>query len=171
MGDYNMKPILLIGMMGSGKTTIGKGLSEELSLSWADTDQYIEQQTQNSISHLFQQHGENYFRQLETQALQSLITRAEIISTGGGIIITPANRKILKNQATVIYLKANINTLATRIDPSDRPLLQNEDLKDKFATLYHQRSKWYEECAHYMIETDLLTIGDVIATIKNLLTA
>ena len=93
------------------------------------------------------------------------------LSQQDGIIITPANRKILKNQATVIYLKANINTLATRIDPSDRPLLQNEDLKDKLATLYHQRSKWYEECAHYMIETDLLTIGDVIATIKNLLTA
>ncbi len=164
-----MKPILLIGMMGSGKTTIGKALSRDLSLSWADTDQYIEQQTKASISHLFQQQGESYFRQWETTALQLLIPHVAVISTGGGIIITPANRKILKEEATVIYLKTRIPTLVSRIDPSDRPLLQNEDLKQKLSTLYHQRYQWYEECADYTIETDLLTVSEVVAEIKSLL--
>lgn len=164
-----MKPIILIGMMGSGKTTIGKALAQDLSLRWMDTDQYIEQQEQQSISNLFSQHGEAYFRQCETKALQHLISQAKIISTGGGIIITTINRNLLKKNANVIYLKAQIDTLIARLDATDRPLLQNEDIKSKLSTLYEQRQSWYEECAHHTIETDSLNIEEVVRAIKQTL--
>lgn len=164
-----MKPIILIGMMGSGKTTIGKALSSHLSLSWIDTDQYIEQQEQQSISHLFAKKGEAYFRLCETKALQTLMSTVDVISTGGGIIVTPINREMIKDKAFVIYLKTSIPTLVARIDPSNRPLLQDEDMETKLTTLYETRQKLYEECAHLTIETSSLSIQEVVHSITDVL--
>lgn len=160
-----MKPIILIGMMGSGKTTIGKALSSHLSLSWIDTDQYIEQQEQQSISHLFAEKGETYFRRCETKALETLMSTVDVISTGGGIIVTPINREMIKDKSFVIYLKTRIPTLVARIDPSNRPLLQDEDMETKLTTLYEKRQKLYEECAHLTIETSSLSIQEVVHSI------
>lgn len=164
-----MKPIILIGMMGSGKTTIGKALSSHLSLSWIDTDQYIEKQEQQSISHLFAKKGESYFRLCETKALETLIPTVDVISTGGGIIVTPINREMIKDKAFVIYLKTSIPTLVARIDPSNRPLLQNEDMEAKLMMLYEKRQGFYEECAHLTIETSSLSIQEVVHSIINAL--
>lgn len=134
-----MKSIILIGMMGSGKTTIGQSLAADLSKSWIDTDQYIEQKEQQSIPDLFKRLGEPYFRSYETTALSELLSCVDIISTGGGIIVTEANRHLIQKGATVIYLKARIDTLVRRIDPTDRPLLHNEDIAKKLETLYATR--------------------------------
>lgn len=164
-----MKSIILIGMMGSGKTTIGQRLAADLQLSWQDTDQYIEKQQQKSISQLFEQFGETYFRQCETKALKDLVSYVNIISTGGGIIVTEANRNLIQHEAIVIYLKASIETLTNRIDPTNRPLLQHENLRLKLENLYKNRYQWYESCADFIIETDKCSILETVEAIKQIL--
>lgn len=164
-----MKSIILIGMMGSGKTTIGKALAADLSKSWIDTDQYIEQKEAQSIPQLFEHYGEAYFRRCETEALSELLSNIAIISTGGGIIVTEANCDMIQNQATVIYLKAQIQTLINRIDPTDRPLLHNENIQTKLESLYEKRRSLYEACAHLIVETDNMSIIETVEAIKTAL--
>ena len=161
-----MKPIALIGMMGSGKTTIGKQLAKELHLPWHDSDLFIEQTTHEQIKDIFATKGEAYFRKLETRALQTLLTFPGILSTGGGIIIQKENREQLKNNAYVIFLEASIQTLVTRIDDQNRPLLQNEPMEQKLRTLYDKRESLYRECAHDTIKTDHKTIEEIVTLIK-----
>ena len=162
-----MRPLVFIGMMGSGKTTIGKALAKELNLTWIDTDDYIEQQTKKSIPELFDSQGEAYFRQLETKALDSVILNYQCISTGGGIIITPKNRDLLKNKAFVIHLTADIQTLVSRLSHSNRPLLQNVSLDKRLKDLINARSTFYQECANLTIDTSNLSIENIVLTIKN----
>ena len=161
-----MKPIALIGMMGSGKTTIGKQLAKELDLPWYDSDLFIEQSTHETINDIFSTKGEAYFRTLETKALKTLLTTPCVLSTGGGIITTKENREQLKNNAHVIFLETSIETLATRIDDQNRPLLQNQPVEQKLRTLYDKRESFYRECAHYTIKTDDKTVEEIVALIK-----
>ncbi|MDE5977188.1 MAG: shikimate kinase [Turicibacter sp.] len=162
-----MKPIVLIGMMGSGKTTIGKRLAKELNLPWIDTDSYIEEKEQQRISTLFETKGESYFRSCERDALFQLIHHPGILSTGGGIIIQEKNRECLKQNAYVIFLKTEILTLVERLTHAkDRPLLQDGAIEDKLKTLYQARQSLYESCAHLIIQTDHLTESDIIQQIK-----
>ena len=161
-----MRPICLIGMMGSGKTTIGKALAIDLNLTWIDTDDYIEAQTQKQIATIFEKSGEQYFRELEKKALMKALPYFECISTGGGSIIAPENRDLLKKNAYVIYLTAEIKTLANRLTRANRPLLKNEPLEEKLAALFEVRADLYQTCADLTIVTDDLTIAEVIAQIK-----
>ncbi len=161
-----MKPIVLIGMMGSGKTTVGQKLATDLHLSWADTDFYIEESEQKSISSIFEQHGETYFRECETKALQQLIQNQGVISTGGGIIINELNRDILQQQAHVIYLETETPTLIKRLDINNRPLLKNENIESKLTSLFKARSKFYKDTSHITVKTDKLTIEEVVEEIK-----
>ncbi|MEE0879992.1 MAG: shikimate kinase [Turicibacter sp.] len=160
-----MKPIILIGMMGSGKTTVGKQLATQLNSSWIDTDQYIENLENQSISQLFQLKGESYFRECETKALQQTLKQYDIISTGGGMIIKAQNRELLKKNAVVIYLKTQLSTLVSRIDTSNRPLLQQDDLTTKLCSLINQRKDLYQECADVTIQTDELSVNDIVKQI------
>lgn len=161
-----MKPIVLIGMMGSGKTTVGKTLATELNLPWVDTDIYIEGINNQTISSIFEEQGESYFRDCETKALQKLIHQHGVISTGGGIIVRQENRKLLQKETFVIYLKTKIPTLIQRLDTTNRPLLKNENIKQKLTSLFEARAAFYEECAHLTIQTDQLTIHEVVNQIK-----
>ena len=131
-----MRPIVLIGMMGSGKTTIGKKLAMDLNLSWVDTDLYIENTKHQSISSIFETQGESYFRDCETNALQQLINHPGVISTGGGIIVRQENRQLLTEHTLVIFLETEITTLIKRLDINNRPLLQNEMIETKLTSLY-----------------------------------
>lgn len=160
-----MKPIILIGMMGSGKTTVGKQLATQLKLSWVDTDQYIENLENQSISKLFQLKGESYFRECETKALQQTLKKYEIISTGGGMILKSENQELLKKDAFVIYLETQLSTLVSRLDTSNRPLLQHEDLTTKLSSLIKQRQALYQECADVIIQTDQLSVDDIVKQI------
>ncbi len=159
-----MKPIILIGMMGSGKTTIGQLLSQQLNLPMIDTDQHIEQTTNTCISELFERYGEAHFRELEHQSLQTVLTSDCIISTGGGIIVTPKNMKLLQ-QGLVFYLKTDIQTLVTRLDPTHRPLLHQQDVTKKLQSLLENRAHLYEEAADFMIDTTQLTEDEVVSRI------
>ncbi|HAX72423.1 MAG TPA: shikimate kinase [Firmicutes bacterium] len=163
-----MKPIVFIGMMGSGKTTIGHALAKKLHKTHIDLDEWIEAQQQMSVTKLFQTQGEAYFRQCEVQALKEVLLQYEIISPGGGIILNPNNRELLKQMATVIYLKATPQTLLTRVTSSNRPLLQDGNVEEKLSTILSKRQALYEETAHYEIETDHLTVDDVIEQILKL---
>lgn len=162
-----MKPIVLIGMMGSGKTTIGKKLAMDLNLSWVDTDLYIEKTKQQSISSIFETQGEDYFRVCETNALQQLINYPGVISTGGGIIVRQGNRQLLTEHALVIFLETEIPTLIKRLDSTNRPLLKNGTIETKLTSLYEVRESFYRECAHITMKTDHLTVAQVVEQIKN----
>lgn len=157
--------IILIGLMGCGKTTIGKELHRETNLRFTDTDQLIEQQTGMSIPQIFKIHGESHFRDLETGVLrqmQSGSRHSRIISTGGGITIRPENRKLLKELGFVVWLHTDVNTLYQRISRcSNRPLLQAQDPRGVLARLMDERLPFYQETAHLTIDTANLHIHEI----------
>ena len=157
--------IILIGLMGCGKTTIGKELHRETNLRFTDTDQLIEQQTGMSIPQIFKIHGESHFRDLETGVLrqmQSGSRHSRIISTGGGITIRPENRKLLKELGFVVWLHTDVNTLYQRISRcSNRPLLQAPDPRGVLARLMDERLPFYQETAHLTIDTANLHIHEI----------
>lgn len=147
--------ISLIGMMGSGKTTIGKLLAKELSYSFVDTDSLIVEKENRSINDIFANSGESYFRNAESNILkEALNNQNQIISTGGGIIKKNENIKLLKEKSLVIYLKANEETLFNRLkEDTTRPLLNVSDIKEKINVLLTERQAQYEQ-AHYTITTE-----------------
>lgn len=157
--------IILVGLMGCGKTTIGKELHRETNLDLSDTDQLIEQQTGLSIPQIFKIHGEAYFRNLETALLYNLqesSTKNRIISTGGGITIRKENRLILRKLGFVVWLRTDVTTLYQRISRcSNRPLLQHPNPKSILHRLMEERYNFYKETAHLTIDTDNLHINEI----------
>ncbi len=157
--------IILIGLMGCGKSTIGKELHRETRLPLCDTDLMIERSEGMGIPHIFAQHGEAHFRDLETHLLRRLEQkkhRATIISTGGGIAIRPENRAILKNMGFVVWLDSDANTLYRRIKHcTNRPLLKNPDPKGTLERLLRERNDFYRETAHLCIDTSNLHINEI----------
>lgn len=145
--------ISLIGMMGSGKTTVGKLLSERLNLRFVDTDELIVQSEGCSINEIFASKGEGYFRKLETEILKSVLNSDnQIISTGGGIIKSELNIQLIKSKSKSFYLKADAQSLFERVkNDSSRPLLK-DCTKDKINMILSQRVLQYEK-ADYIINT------------------
>lgn len=158
------KNIILIGFMGSGKTTAGIRLSYRLRMSVEDTDKLIEKRAGKSISRIFAEEGEEAFRGMETALLQEIIGRkySRVISVGGGTPVNPKNRELLKQCGTVIYLKMSPGTAYSRLQyDKARPLLQCENPLEKIWALMTEREEAYEECADITIETDGLTLSQV----------
>ena len=148
--------ISLIGMMGSGKTTISKLLVQALSdFNFVDTDELIVKSENMSINDIFALKGENYFRKVESKILTSVLTSDfQIISTGGGIVKSSENLSLLKEKSMVFYLKASVETLYERVkNNTERPLLNNSDMLKKLETLLNERKELYEK-AHFVIDTD-----------------
>lgn len=156
--------IVLIGFMGSGKTTIGKELGEKLEIAWVDLDEAIEQRSEASISHLFETLGEVGFRKLETECLQECLCTKEnlVLSTGGGVIEREENC-ILLNTYTTFYLKWKFNTLYGRIKgDKNRPLVKSyEQLK----ALYIKREALYKKSSSYVILCEKKPIPCIIEEI------
>ena len=154
------KPIILVGFMGSGKSTVARKLSFMKKMPLIDTDDYLESKEEKSISDMFVLFGETHFRELETRYLKEILDKTEdhIISTGGGIVISPANRETIKekkNGGKVIYFKARPETIYKRVrDSDDRPLLKCDDPLLKIYTLLNEREELYEEVADIVIDTD-----------------
>jgi len=149
------KNIILVGLMGSGKTTVGKQLSKTLSKKFIDTDHLIEQRTGVDISTIFELEGEDGFRLRETHLLEGLLNQKDlVIASGGGIILSQLNRKLLKKLGLVFYLKANCDDLANRLkNDKSRPLIQNVDIRIKMQDLLNVRDTLYDSVADYIIET------------------
>jgi shikimate kinase len=141
--------LYLIGMMGSGKTTIGSILADRLGYQFFDTDQLIEQITQQSVSQIFAESGEPVFRQVETQVLGELSSYVrKVISTGGGIVTTPENWGHLRN-GVIVWLDVPIKVLKSRLESDTttiRPILQTStDLEAKLRSLLATRSALYAQ--------------------------
>ena len=147
--------IFLIGLMGAGKTTIGRQIASELSLEFFDSDHEIENRTGVTITHIFDIEGENGFRKRETAMLDELTEKKGIVlATGGGAILKTENRQFLMSRGTTIYLYANIDTLLERTSKDrNRPLLQTEDPKTKLEELLEIRDPLYRETADIIIDT------------------
>ncbi|MDO5539280.1 MAG: shikimate kinase [Eubacteriales bacterium] len=152
-----MDNIILIGFMGAGKSTIGRKLARDGRFVFVDTDDKIEEEQQEKISHIFETKGEAYFRDLETQALKDLLSckMRMVIAVGGGLPMREENRRLLKELGTVIYLKAEIDTLVSRLTgDTSRPKLRGGSLREKIETLMQQREAIYLETADEEIFTD-----------------
>lgn len=150
-----MKTIVLIGMMGSGKTTIGKLLGEKLTLRSIDIDVIIEQNEKRTVSEIFQNEGEKYFRNIERETIKKNFTNKDlIISLGGGAFEDQLTKELLLKNSTVIYLKTSPNVILERIKHNtNRPLLKNQMTVEKFQSIILQRQKNYE-LANITILTD-----------------
>ena len=137
--------LVLCGMMGCGKTTVGKLLARALSWVWVDTDELIVSR-HGKITDIFQQKGEAFFRALETETVKTLAKKDRlVISTGGGLVLRSENVSFLKEQGTIVYLRARKQTLISRLAADkDRPLLQTaEGLDEKLTKLL---TGCYESC-------------------------
>ncbi len=147
--------IFLIGMMGAGKTTVGRLLANFLEKKFYDSDREIQKRTGVSIPLIFEIEGEAGFRKRETEMLSELMKTGNIVlATGGGAVLSAENREMLKRSGTVIYLRATIDDLwrRTRHD-KNRPLLQTQDPRTKLTELYTQRDPLYRETAHIIVES------------------
>lgn len=156
MNDFK-ENIVLIGFMGSGKSTIGISLSYKLQSILTDTDKMIEKQEGKSISEIFAQEGELYFREKETELLKKLKQEKtkQIFSVGGGTPIKKENRELLRELGTVVYLKVSPKTVYERLKGDvTRPLLQGENPMEKIRALLCEREDIYKEAADIVIVTD-----------------
>ena len=150
------KNICIMGLMGSGKSIIGKDLSKYLNLKFYDTDKLIEQKTKKSINKIFIEDGEPYFRGIEELICLELLTYDNcVISLGGGSVINKKIRKAIKKNSYSIYLQVNVNNLVNRIKSSKkRPLLnKNQNKIEILKNLYEDRRKFYEK-ADTIIKND-----------------
>lgn len=159
-----MDSISLIGFMGSGKSSVGKELAKLLpDHMFIDLDDYIEDMLGKTIPEIFEQGGEEAFRALEKDALESIFIKGEmsgkpcILSLGGGTVTTEACRRIVRRNTICFYLRASIDTLVYNLEtwPGDRPMLQSEkDLRSRVEELMASRSEVYETTAHSIIDVD-----------------
>ena len=157
--------VVLIGMPGCGKSTIGKVVSKELNLNFFDMDKYIEDMTSKTIPELFEQ-GEDYFRDFETLACKELSEKSNIlISSGGGVVKRKENIEILKKESYIIFIDRPLEELLNDIDISQRPLLK--DGREKLINLYEERYELYKSSAHEIVENDK-GLRDTIDTIKEI---
>ena len=159
--------IVLIGFMGSGKTTVGRELHHRLGYPLVDMDHVIEQQAGKTITEIFAELGETAFRDMETSLLRELgqpESPRRIISTGGGVVGRKENRALLKNLGYVVWLHAPASVILERTAKSrTRPLLQTEDPAARIQALMEERRPLYEETAHLRLDTAGLC-SDEVAT-------
>jgi shikimate kinase len=163
-----MGHIILIGFMGSGKSTVGFRLSYKLKKCLIDTDKLIEELEGMRITDMFAVKGEAYFRQKETECLKSLFHELgdRVISLGGGTPIREENREIIKRLGRVFFLKASPETVYERVKhDTNRPLLQCEDPRQRIEELLAVRNPIYESVADVVICVDGKEMKDVIAEI------
>ena len=166
------KNLFLIGMMGSWKSTVGRKLAEALKLEFIDTDDAIEEVTEMKVADLFQEFGEEKFREMETAFfVEKAKQKGQLFSTGGGIILSAENRKVLQDDGITFLLDATPQTLANRIhNTTKRPLLSDSDnLEERLQNIWNQRHQFYVDCAHHVISTDDLEPPQVLDEILKIL--
>ena len=162
--------IFIVGPMGSGKSTVGKIISDELFLSFLDTDEEIETRTGASIDWIFDLEGEDGFRKRESSILQDMVQKNSIVlSTGGGIILSEENRELLSSRGTVFYLATPISVQLERTaKDKDRPLLKNGDPEKILTKLHKDRESLYEAVADHVVNTENKSSQEVASEIIKL---
>lgn len=160
--------IFLIGLMGAGKSTIGRQLARRLGKEFRDSDGEIEKRTGVNIDVIFDIEGEPGFRRRETEMLRELTAaRGIVLATGGGAVLAPENQTLLKDNGFIIYLKATAEHLAGRLRlDRRRPLLRSGDKLTKIRELLERRGPVYQELADLVIETNERSIYRVVSEIS-----
>jgi shikimate kinase len=167
--DATSQNIVLVGPMGVGKTTVGRRLAHDLNKDFFDTDHEIVDKTGVSIDHIFDIEGEEGFRERESKILENLCQMSNIIlATGGGIVLLPKNREILKNTGMVVYLSSSLDQLLRRTTKSKtRPLLENStDRRKTIAEIVEARDVFYREVASIVVDTTGKKLYEIINIIK-----
>lgn len=159
--------IFLVGLMGSGKTTIGRALAKKLNKRFVDADHEIEARTGATIPLIFEIEGEASFRQREADVIRDLTAEEGLVlATGGGAIMNAQSRAFLKGRGTVVYLRASVASILQRTShDKSRPLLQTADPKARIEELARERGPYYEEVAHIIIETGRPNVQSVVQNI------
>ena len=157
-----MDTLILIGPMGSGKTTLGKRLAKELEVPFADTDKMVAKE-HGSIVDIFAKFGEEHFRTLETSALIKALANGGVIATGGGIVLSEENRRLLSGYRTV-FLDTSSEHVLDKINLSKRPLLK--DNPERWDAIYSERKTLYEQCATATVFTGGKPIKALISQLK-----
>jgi len=155
---------VLLGFMGAGKSTIARKIAPD----FVDMDALLEERFGMSIARFFEEKGEAAFRQIEEEVLADLLKTDQVISTGGGIVISPRNRTLLKQNPDNIYLKADFETLYQRISAdkdNQRPLFLNNS-KEDLAAIFDERQAWYEEVANKIIDVSRLSPEEIIEELR-----
>lgn len=156
MSNKEAKPIFLVGMMGAGKSTVGKCLAERLGMDFVDLDEELERRCGVSIPFIFREEGEEGFRRRESALIEEF-TRAKglVVATGGGAVTQEKNRTLLKNAPIfTVHLKVSAEQCYRRTKNSDRPLLQCENPLEKITLLLESRNPLYGEVSSLTVDTD-----------------
>jgi len=156
------KNIFLVGFMGAGKSTVGKILADKIGYGYYDADKFIEEQAGTTITQIFAEHGEPYFRDLESESLEILAKKEKlIVATGGGVVQRDRNWDAMKANGITIYLKASVETIWERIkNDTSRPLLQVDNPVETATELLNKRTPMYER-ADIILNTDTLSLQQV----------
>ena len=155
---------VLLGFMGAGKSTIARGLDP----NYLDMDALIEKRLGMSIADFFAEKGEVAFRKIESEVLAELLETNQVVSTGGGVVVSQRNRNLLKTNSDNIYLKADFETLYHRIaadKDNQRPLFLNNS-KEELAGIFQERQAWYEEVASRILDVTKLSPEEIIEELR-----
>ncbi len=161
------KSIVLIGMMGAGKSSVGRCLQQRTGLARLDTDEMVAAQFGIPIAQIFEKHGEEGFRIAETEVLRKLApVRPAVVVTGGGIVVRAENVDLLKQLGTIVWVTADEATLFERASRrNDRPLLQQENPRAVFLDLLREREPLYRTAADLRVDTSKMTHDEVVEAI------
>lgn len=165
----SIRNIVLVGFMGTGKSTVGKKLARSLSWSFMDTDAQIESREQQSIPEIFREHGEAYFRKVESEVIEQVMNDSkQVVSMGGGAVLLERNREHMLQNGLVIALVASAEAIIERVQGNpDRPLLQG-DLAERVHTMMEQRRGVYD-FAPLIIDTEQCSSEEIAAQIMKLI--
>jgi shikimate kinase len=158
------QPLVLVGPMGVGKTTVGKKLAKELKTSFVDTDKLISAQ-HGSISSVFERLGEPGFREIESAILAKCLEGDGVVATGGGVVTTESNRKLLRAHS-VIYLSTNGKQIESRISNINRPLLTGD--AGSWSSIYESRKPLYLQVATHEVDTSGKSLSSIVSEISAL---
>lgn len=164
--------IILIGPMGTGKTTVGRYLSRKLDRKFYDSDQEIEKSTGTNISWIFKIEGEAGFRKRESKIIEILLSKENIVlSTGGGTILSRENRELISNNRFIIYLNSPLDKLYARVShDKNRPLLGESNNIEEMRKIFREREPYYRSLANMIINTNKLSVKRIVNKIVRLVT-
>lgn len=162
-----MATVWLIGMMGSGKTAVGRRLAERRNVAFVDTDEEVEAEAAQTIAELWDTEGEEAFRDIEERHVRRVAGHEAVVATGGGAVLRPQNIAEMRASGPVVWLRAPIAELSRRIGPGrSRPLLSGLPTQERLTVLLEERRSLYERAAHHIVETGGRSVSEVVDEVE-----